>query len=70
MPVAKTHFQGSDLLKVPSMTRSHLNLKKVNALNDVKGDRGRDLFIRPEKPVVQKPSKSRRRVAKPKKINP
>ena len=29
----KRIFQGSDLLKVPSMTRSHLNLKKVNALN-------------------------------------
>ena len=51
------------------MTRSHLNLKKVNALNDVKGDRGRDLFIKPEEPVVQKPSKARR-VAKPKEDKP
>lgn len=65
----KRIFQGSDLLKVPSMTRSHLNLKKVNALNDVKGDRGRDLFIRPEKPLVQKPSKPRR-VVKPKEDKP
>ena len=29
----KRIFQGNDLLKVPSMTCSHLNLKKVNALN-------------------------------------
>ena len=65
----KRIFQGSDLLKVPSMTRSHLNLKKVNALNDVKGDRGRDLFIKPEEPVVQKQSKPRR-VAKPKEDKP
>jgi hypothetical protein len=65
----KRIFQGSDLLKVPHMTPSYLNLKKVNALNDVKGDRGRDLFIKSDVSIDEKPSKSRR-VAKPKQDKP